>query len=191
MPLSFRDPSAPSGDYAPYITWKPMAGEWQDRDGAVALGAPVVFDLPSLQTGWRTFEGGVPQWQADPSISQPADKPGDGWERGFKVNMFSAKNFGDEAPIREWCDTSRTAQKAIETLYNTWEQMGETEKLPVVQFGGQMAVTMGMKTFKAPMLEIKKLIDRPAELAKDEASGSENSPSNVSQPETADDDEFI
>jgi hypothetical protein len=192
MPLSFRDPSAVS-EYTPYITWKPSIGEWQDRDGVANVSEPVVFDFPKLQVGWKTFDGGRPQWKPDADISKPEPKPDDGaeWERGFSVNMFSVKNFGDANPLREWCDTSRTAQKAIEAVYNEWEKMGDTSKAAVVQFTGAVPTAMGMKTFKMPGFTIQKLIDRPAELDKDDNSGSAAAPSSPAQPDTTEEDEFI
>lgn len=192
MPLSFRDPDTVS-EYTPYISWKPSNGEWQDRDGVANVSEPLVMDFPKLQTGWKTFDGGRPEWKPDPSVTAPSTKPDDGkeWERGFLVNMFSVKNFGDSNPMREWCDTSRTAQKAIETVYNEWEQMGEPDKAAVVQFSGAVPVAMGMKTFKMPAFTIQKLIDRPAELDKDGQSGGAVTPSLPAQPDTTDDDEFI
>lgn len=193
MPLSFRDPNEVS-EYAPYISWKPTDGEWKDRDGSATINTPIVFDFPKLQTGWKTFDGGRPEWRPDPSTTEPTAKPDDGkeWQRGFLVNMFSKKAFGDANPIREWCDTSRTAQKAIETVYNQWEQMGDTSKAAVVKFDGAVPVSMGMKTFKMPGFTIEKLIDRPAELDKNGVSGEIATPSIDASPDTTeDDDEFI
>lgn len=194
MPLALRDPDEVK-DYTPYISWRPSVGHFADADGKVEITSEVCLDLPTLQLGWRRFHNGRFEFVADADRTSYTAKPDDDkeWKRGFKVNMLCKKVFGDANPMREWSDDGATNAKAIEAIWKDYEeQCPACDKAAVVRFTGAVPVSFGSSTYKMAGFDLVKLIDRPAELDKNEVSGDNANPSLDATPDTTeDDDEFI
>ena len=97
MPLNFN---SGTGNYKPYVRYMASTSSWRTADGD--------FNSRRLSSIWTMCnrlvllaEGGAPEWVMDASIDQMAKPEGEGWKRGFKVDIFSKDMFGDE-PTREW-----------------------------------------------------------------------------------------
>ena len=193
MPLSFAN-TAGGGDYLPYIRYKASTASWETSDGVFQF-KKAAFDLGLIKTGWCLLaEGQAPEWVMDETIDKRADKPeGEGWKRGFKVNLFSKEMFGDE-PLREWGTNSTGATMAIQQLYSDWEAMNPKDgQVAVVEYAGATPTKVGRGNTNVPTLNIVKLIDRPDEMLQGDSAGviQGDSPSPTHPPaSTEDDDEF-
>lgn len=192
MPLSFSN-SSTGGDYLPYIRYMASTASWQTADGAFQFKS-AAFDLARIKTGWCLLaEGQAPEWVMDNSISDTAPRPdGEGWKRGFKVNIYSPKMFGEEAPLREWGTNATGATMAIQKLYTDWEAMNPTDgQVAVVQYDGATPTKVGKGNTNVPTLTIMKLIDRPDEMDDGANSGDTGFSSTPNQtPDATGDDDF-
>lgn len=190
MPLNFN---SGTGNYKPYVRYMASTSSWRTADGDFQF-KKAIFDLDNVQTGWCLLaEGGAPEWVMDASIDQMAKKPeGDGWKRGFKVDIFSKDMFGDE-PTREWGTNAAGATMSMQALFSEFEQSERPAgQVPVVEFQGAVPTKVGKGNTTVPTLRIVKWVDRPAELQDNEGLAvSGSSPSPVTAATTADeDDEF-
>jgi len=189
------------GDFTPHIRFMASTSSWRMS----AEGGPVdfdftqaVFDLDQIKTGWCCIaEGEAPEWVMDASLEQPAAKPTDGrdWKRGFKVDVFSPKMFGDEQPVRELGTNATGACMGIQALYADYEsQVGKNAgKVPVVKFNGATPTKVGKGNTNVPKLEIDKWVDRPADLPieDNQKSAQQSEPAQAAAaPVDDDDDEF-
>lgn len=186
MPLDFSNggSSTLTGGYIRYMA---STASWQMRGEPFKFGQ-AVFDLPNIRTGWCLIEAGqAPEWVMDASLSQRAPKPdGEGWKRGFKVDVYSTAMFGDDEPVREWATNSTGATMAIQQLYADWERSKEDGKLPVVEFQGATPTKVGKGNTNVPIFKIIKYVTTPAGLSP----WSMSSPSEVATAAAAKDDEF-
>lgn len=193
MPLSFSN-AAGGGDYTPYVRYMASTSSWSTADGSFQFKS-AAFDLERIQTGWCLLaEGQAPEWVMDESIIKTAPRPeGEGWKRGFKVNLYSPKMFGEEEPVREWGTNATGATMAIQKLYSDWEAMKPTEgQVAVVEYAGAVPTKVGKGNTNVPTLNITKLIDRPAEMADiGQAGVTHGTPSSPTQePASTEDDDF-
>jgi hypothetical protein len=194
MPLSFN--SGLGGDWTPYVRYMASTASWATAEGAFQF-KKAAFDLGRIQTGWCLLaEGQAPEWVMDESIEKTAPRPdGEGWKRGFKVNMLSRDMFGEESPVREWGTNATGATMAIQKLFTDWEEMKPTDnQVAIVEYAGATPTKVGKGNTNVPTLNILKLIDRPAELEDIGSAGADagatSSPDTASA-STEDDDEFI
>lgn len=194
MPLSFN--SGGSGGYTPYVRYMASTASWATADGAFQF-KKAAFDLGRIKTGWCFLaEGQAPEWVMDNSITDTAPRPdGEGWKRGFKVNMLSRDMFGEEEPVREWGTNATGATMAIQKLFTDWEAMNPTDnQVAIVEYAGATPTKVGKGNTNVPTLNILKLIDRPAELADIGNADSDTevpSSSDNASASTEDGDEFI
>ena len=181
MPLSFSN-AASGGDYTPYVRYMASTSSWSTADGSFQFKS-AVFDLHKIRTGWCLLaEGQAPEWVMDNSITDTAARPeGEGWKRGFKVDLFSPKMFGEEQPVREWGTNATGATMAIQKLYSDWEAMNAADgQVAVVEYAGAVPTKVGKGNTNVPTLNIVKLIDRPAEMLQSESAGVANGVSSSS-----------
>lgn len=196
MPLSFSNSSS-GGDYTPYVRYMASTSSWSTADGSFQFKS-AAFDLANIKTGWCYLaEGTPPEWVMDNSITDTAARPeGEGWKRGFKVNIFSPKMFGEEQPMREWGTSATGATMGIQQLYGEWEAMKpEDGQVAVVEYTSATPTKVGKGNTNVPNFTILKLIDRPGEMLQSEqageASGVSSSPPESPAPAAQDDgDEF-
>ena len=164
------NPAGGEGNFTVYVKYNAKAGRWytkEDKPEAAEFevtNMTAVFDIPNIKTGWFLFAAGVaPAKTYDPSLSQAAAKPGDGFKRGFELNVFSDKNL---MGVREFSSTAGAVIESMNALYDAYMAAPEskTGKLPVVKCVGVHPITGKHGTNYQPQLEIVGWTDRPAEL---------------------------
>lgn len=161
-----------SGGSSAYIRYMASTSSWQ-VDGEKCNLKQAIFDLENITTGWCKIEAGTaPEWVMDADLRTVSARPeGDGWKRGFKVNLYSKSSFGDE-PVREWGTNSTGAQMGIQALYAQFEKdkADNDGKVPVVEYDGAEPTKIGKGMTNVPNLTIVKWVSRPEDLNADAAS---------------------
>jgi hypothetical protein len=169
------NPAGGDSSFTVYAKYNAKAGRWytkEDKPEAVeyeVTNMTAVFDIPNIKTGWFLFAAGVaPAKTYDPSLAQAAPKPGDGFKRGFELNVFSEKNLGG---LREFSSTAGAVIESMNAVYDAYMAATEskTGKLPVVKCVGVHPITGKHGTNYQPQLEIVGWADRPAELGAEAA----------------------
>lgn len=169
--MAFMTAPTGEGEFTTYVKYNAKAGRWytkEDKPDAVefeVVNMTAIFDMDNLQTGWFLFAPGVaPVKNMDPSLAESAPKPGDGFKRGFQLDVFSEKNLGGK---RELSSTAGAVIEAMNDLHDDWiaGKDANAGKLPVVKCSGVQPVTSKHGTNYRPVLEIVSWADRPAELA--------------------------
>lgn len=164
------NPAGGDGTFTVYVKYNAKAGRWytkKDEPEAAEFevtNMTAIFDIPNIRTGWFLFAAGVaPAKTFDPSLSEAAPKPGDGFKRGFELEVFSDKNLGGK---REFSSTAGAVIESMNALYDAYMAAPEskTDKLPVVKCVGVHPITGKHGTNYQPQLEIVSWADRPAEL---------------------------
>jgi hypothetical protein len=120
--------------------------------------------MDNLQTGWFLFAAGqAPSKVMDASLTQMSANPGDGYKRGFQLNLYSDKNLSG---LREFSSTAGVVIEAMNTLYDQWEanKASNAGKLPVVKCAGVTPITGKHGTSYRPDLQVVAWADRPAQL---------------------------
>lgn len=165
-----NSPAGGDGNFTVYLKYNAKAGRWYTKDDKPeaseyeVTNMTAVFDFPNIKTGWFLFAAGVaPAKTFDPSLSEAAAKPGDGFKRGFEINVFSDKNIGGK---REFASTAGAVIDSMNALYDAYIANPESKagKLPVVKCVGVLPVTGKHGTNYQPQLEIVGWTERPAEL---------------------------
>ena len=164
------NPAGGDGNFTVYVKYNAKAGRWSTKEDKPEAedfevsDMTAVFDMPNIKTGWFLFAPGVaPVKTFDPSLTEAAGKPGEGFKRGFELNVFSGKNL---LGVREFSSTAGVVIEAMNALYDHWVAAPEAKagKLPVVKCVKVHPVTNKHGTNYQPQLEIVSWVDRPAEL---------------------------
>jgi hypothetical protein len=164
------NPASGGGEFTVYVKYNAKAGRWYTREDKPeateyeVTNMTAVFDIPNIKTGWFLFAAGVaPAKTFDPSLAEAAPKPGDGFKRGFELEVFSDKNLGGK---REFSSTAGAVIESMNALYDAYVAAPESKagKLPVVKCVGVLPITGKHGTNYQPQLEIVGWADRPAEL---------------------------
>lgn len=162
--------SGGGGDFIPYVKYNAKAGRFYtkkdepDAQEFEVSDMTAIFDLDNLQTGWFLFAAGqAPSKIMDPSLSEMSPSPGDGYKRGFQLNLFSDKNL---LGAREFSSTAGSVIDAMNDLHTAWEagRAANPGKLPVVKSTGVTPITNKHGTNYKPNFEIVSWADRPAGL---------------------------
>lgn len=162
--------SGGGGDFIPYVKYNAKAGRFYtkkdepDAQEFEVSDMTAIFDLDNLQTGWFFFAAGqAPSKVMDPSLSEMSPSPGDGYKRGFQLNLFSDKNL---LGAREFSSTAGSVIDAMNDLHTAWEagRAANPGKLPVVKSTGVTPITNKHGTNYKPNFEIVSWADRPAGL---------------------------
>lgn len=165
------NPAGGEGSFKVFVSYNAKAGRWytkkdeQDAPQFEVTNMTAIFDMDNLRTGWFLFAAGVaPVKQFDPSLSEAAAKPGEGFKRGFELDVFSEANL---LGVREFASTAGIVIDAMNELYDHWVagKAANPGKLPVVKCVGVLPVTNKHGTNYKPQLEIVAWADRPAQLA--------------------------
>lgn len=173
--MAFMTAPTGGGDFTPYVKYNAKAGRWytkRDEEGAEEFeiaDMTAAFDLENLQTGWFLFATGVaPVKVMDPSLAEAAASPGEGYKRGFRVELFSEKNLLGK---RELSGTAGSVIDAMNDLHDDWlaGKDANAGKLPVVKCTGVQPVTNKHGTNYRPVLEIVAWTDRPADMTGNKA----------------------
>lgn len=164
------NPATGDGGFTVYVKYNAKAGRWytkKDEPEASEFevtNMTAIFDMENLKTGWFLFAAGVaPVKQFDPSLSEAAPKPGEGFKRGFELELYSEANL---MGLREFSSTAGAVIEAMNELHDHWiaDKDKNPGKLPVVKCVGVAAVTGKHGTNYKPQLEIVAWADRPAEM---------------------------
>ncbi|MBB4856996.1 hypothetical protein HNO88_000293 [Novosphingobium chloroacetimidivorans] len=162
--------SGGEGNFKVYVKYNAKAGRWytkkdeKDAPEFEVTNMTAIFDMENIRTGWFLFAAGVaPAKTYDPSLSQAAAKPGDGFKRGFELDVFSEKNL---LGVREFSSTAGVVIEAMNALHDHWEaeKGANPGKLPVVKCAGVAPIVGSHGTNYQPQLEIVGWADRPADL---------------------------
>lgn len=168
--MAFMSNTATGGDFDIYLKYNAKAGRWYTKDDKPeaqeyeVANMTAIFDIENIRTGWFLFAAGVaPVKQFDPSLSEAAPKPGEGFKRGFELRVYSDKNLGG---VREFASTAGAVIDAMNAVHDQWiaGKDANAGKLPVVQCTGVVPVTSKHGTNYSPTLQIVAWADRPAEL---------------------------
>lgn len=168
--MGFMSSPATGGNFKVFVKYNAKAGRFYtkedkpDSEEYEVVNMTAVFDMENLKTGWFLFAPGVaPVKNMDPSLDQATASPGDGFKRGFELDLFSEKNLGG---VREFSSTAGAVIDEMNELYDTWDasRASHPGKLPVVKCGGVVPVTSKHGTNYRPKFEIVSWTDRPAEL---------------------------
>lgn len=189
--MGFMSNPATGGEFKVFVSFNAKAGRWytkEDKPEAEQFEVKdmtAVFDMDSLRTGWFLFASGVaPVKNFDPSLTEAAPKPGEGFKRGFELDVFSAKNL---LGVREFASTAGVVIEAMNDLYDDWTagKAANPGKLPVVKCAGVEAVTGKHGTNYRPQLKIVAWADRPAELKAHDAPAPATAAASAAKPEHA------
>ena len=184
MPLNLIQESSGS----PFIRYAVSEDEWTRSSETGELeevemkGASVVIDIEQIHMGWLKLSDGR-DWVAWPDNDPTkANKPSDAYSQGGLILFYSTKLFGD-APIREFCSSSKGVVRWFEKLYaaaEASENWGK-DKVPVVKMGKGTSIKIGKGNSRDIAFEITGWKDRSEIFG----SGAENtSPSESAAPET-------
>jgi hypothetical protein len=161
------NPATGDGGFTVYVKYNAKAGRWYTKKDEPessefeVTNLTAIFDMDNLKTGWFLFAAGVaPVKQFDPSLTEASPKPGEGFKRGFELELYSEANlFG----LREFSSTAGAVIEAMNELHDHWmtDKVSNPGKLPVVKCVGVSAVTGKHGTNYKPQLEIVAWADRP------------------------------
>lgn len=192
--MAFMSTPTGGGDFTVYVKYNAKAGRFYtkrdepDAEEFEVQNMTAVFDMDNIQTGWFLFAPGVaPVKHMDPSLTEPAPSPGEGFKRGFQLNLFSEKNL---LGLREFSSTAGAVIDAMNELHDHWlaDKAKNAGKVPVVKCVGVSPVTNKHGTNYKPQFEIVSWTDRPAELSgtpAQAATKTETAPPPAAQPEPA------
>lgn len=182
------NPAGGEGSFKVYVKYNAKAGRWytkkdeQDAPEFEVTNMTAIFDLENIRTGWFLFAAGVaPAKTYDPSLAEAAPKPGDGFKRGFELDLFSEKNL---LGMREFSSTAGAVIEAMNDLHTDWEVAKEANagKLPIVKCVGVSPIVNKHGTNYRPQFEIVGWADRPAELGAPAKAAATPSPTPASAP---------
>lgn len=161
------NPAGGDGQFTVYVKYNAKAGRWYTKkdepeaEEFEVANMTAIFDMENLRTGWFLFAAGVaPVKNYDPSLSEAAPKPGDGFKRGFELNVYSDANL---LGLREFASTAGAVIDAMNDLHDHWlaNRDANPGKLPVVKCVGVTPITNKHGTNYRPQLEIVAWADRP------------------------------
>lgn len=165
MPLNLKPRTAE--DFIPYVKYNGKAGRWYIRNDSgmedEVRDMTAIFDLANIKTGWIMFgENGPPMAVWDNGAMAPS--PGQGYRRGFSVNVFSPQKLGG---LREYRSNSNVSITSMLDLYNAYETAPEAKQglAPVVQCTNVEPIKGFRGINYQPVFKIIKWVPRPAGLS--------------------------
>lgn len=209
MALGLQTESGAGGSFTPVVKFDARAGRmfrvdrdqdasgsWNTENVEVTNGFTAVMDFENLEVGWCLFAAGVAPQLSLVKLGQPLpQRPTDQHKQGFRMLMKLGKSSGGD--VREMAATSKAVIGAVDELHTAFEaQKGANPgKLPIVALTGSKAIVSTGKgqtsTNYAPVFEIQKWVDRPADLGGAAgAAAEEPAPKPVQTAPVSDDDEF-
>lgn len=188
--MGFMSAPGGGGDFVTYVKYNAKAGRFYTKpdgggDEYEVADLTAIFDMDNLQTGWFLFAAGqAPSKVMDASLTEMSANPGEGYKRGFQINLYSDKNLSG---LREFSSTAGVVIEAMNTLYDHWEahKGANAGKLPVVKCVGVTPITGKHGTSYRPDLQIVSWADRPAELVAPAAAPAAPAPAAPAPPPAA------
>lgn len=116
----------------------------------------VVMDVDSIRTGWQVWEGDIPKWTWNPSVSQMLPRPGDEHKKGWEVNCAIG---GGKTVL--WSQSGAASWGALTGLAPAFAEQ-PAGKCALVKISGirHERFNKGGKT-AIPVLDVVKWVDRP------------------------------
>ena len=155
------------GGGSPYIRYAVQEDEWTrstetgELEEVVMKDASVVIDIEQIQMGWLNLSDGR-DWIAWPDNDPTkVTKPNDAYSQGGLVMFYSSKLF-DDAPIREFCSSSKGVVRWFEKMYAAAEanENWGKGKVPIVKMGKGQKITIGKGSSRDIAFEIVGWKDR-------------------------------
>lgn len=182
MALGLVTESNGGGDFTPVVKFDARAGrmfrvdreqdsggQWSTNNVEITNGFTAIMDLENIEVGWCLFAAGVAPQLSLVKLGQPLpQRPSDQHKQGFRMLMKLGKSSGGD--VREIAATSKAVLGAVDELHNAYEagKAANPGKLPVVALTGSKPIVSTGKgqtsTNYAPIFEIQKWVDRPADL---------------------------
>lgn len=176
------DVGGSGGSEGPWISWQAResldgsrAGRKfyiRGQDGTAEFAhmeRGVVFDIEAMKTGWcfsTGQKGTAPEWLWNATLGKFAPMPPDRgvagarWQRGFSIPIAFGPNPTDTAI---WEQAQGGAWAAFSDFAGLLRG-AQPGKLPVVRMNGVKKIDSAKGTTSAPILEVVKWVDRPANL---------------------------
>lgn len=153
-----------------------VGGQWQTNNVEITDGFQAIMDLENIEVGWGLFAAGVaPSFALVKLGAAMPPRPTDQHKQMFRLLMKLGKASGGD--VREFGSQSKCVIASIDDLHTAYEaqKAANPGKLPLIALTGTKQVTSSGKgqtsTNYAPVFEITKWLDRPADLT-----GSEKPP---------------
>lgn len=217
MALGLSTSTEGGGDYAQIVKYdaragrafrvdrsQDAAGAWQTDNVDITTGFQFIPDLDSVQVGWALFTAGsAPSWTMVPLGVAMPPKPTPDHKQCFKLMLKLGKSSGGD--VRELASQAKVVIGAMDALHTTYEaeKASHPGQLPVVVMKSTTPIKSGSgaqtSTNYAPVFEITKWVDRPAELsaapprqqeATSHVASTAKAAAHVSAPAADDEDEF-
>lgn len=169
--MGFMTSNTGGGDFKVFCKYNAKAGRFYTKDDKPnaeeyeVVNMTAVFDFDNLKTGWFLFVPGVaPVKQFNPAVDDWLPSPGEGFKRGFELDLFSEKNLGG---VREFSSTAGAVIDAMNEVHDEWKAGKDANpgKLPVVKCEGVLPIVGKHGTNFKPQFQIAAWTDRPAELS--------------------------
>lgn len=170
-----------SGDIRPILKYDARAGRmfrvdrsqgasgWESEQVDITNNATFVADFENIEVGWMMFSaGGRPDFQMVKLGATKPARPTENHREGFRMSVKLGQSCGGD--IRELSSNAKAVIGAIDLLHSAYEEGATANpgKLPVVKMTGTRPVKtttpQGTTTNYAPVFEIAKWVDRPADL---------------------------
>lgn len=182
MALGIQTESGGGADRTPLVKYNAKAGRVyrvdrsQDGQGAwvtdeveITQGFSFVPDLANIEVGWCLFAAGqAPDMKMVRIGETLPDRPSDKHKQGFRLMVKLGKASGGD--VRELAGTAKALIGPIDDLHTKYEAgvKDNPGKLPIVNMTGSNTIVTqtpeGKTSSYAPIFEITKWVDRPAEL---------------------------
>lgn len=182
MALGIQTESGGGADRTPVVKYNAKAGRvyridrtqdgqgvWQTDEVEITQDFQFVPDLENIEVGWLLFAAGVAPDLRTVKIGNPLpDRPSDKHKQGFKLILKLGKAAGGD--VRELAGTAKALIGPIDDLHTAYMAgvKNHPGKLPLVTMKGSTTIVTqtpeGKTSSYAPIFEITKWLDRPAEL---------------------------
>jgi hypothetical protein len=172
-------PGMTGGDATPIVKYNAKARLWK-VDGESLNAMTFIVDMDNAEAGWsRLTENSAPDFRMVSVADLVAGKPypeapdvrdADGkplYRKGFRVNVkLSDKLAAGKASVREFSSNSFVTKKGFDKLFDEWVAGRDANpgKLPVVSCKTYEEVEGQYGSNFAPIFQITRWVDRPADL---------------------------
>ena len=172
MPLQFESETTGT-PYLRFLSQKDrweMSAEEQGEHKPVKMDSAIIIDIENLILGWMFIKKGHPKdWIPWPNVTGEgaAAKPNEEYKMGFIVKCYSKKQFGKDAPVREFSSNAVGEKQFIKDLFDYAEENEKfgKGKVPLLKILPATEVKFANGTSAIPQYEIVDWVDRPDELS--------------------------
>jgi hypothetical protein len=174
MPLHFISENTGT----PYLRFMSQKDRWEmstevsGEHEPVKMDSAIIIDIENLVLGWMFLKSGHSKdWIPWPKVTGEgaAAKPNEEYKMGFSVICYSKKQFGKDAPIREFSSNAVGSKEFIKHLYDYAEENKKfgQGKVPLLKILPATEIKFNKGSSAIPQYEIVEWVDRPDELSGD------------------------